>query len=232
MTFDGIDRRALMQRALLLVGAAALPGGTEALAAVAKSAKPKPKLDAAHFALLSAVSDTIVPKTDTPGALEAGVPKLVDEVVANWATPQHRAEMIAALDKIDSLAREEHQRGFAALTAEQRTAVLTPHDIQALKAPPKPATPPVAPQIDKAPTKIDPKVGRAKQEPAGGITSMMSPRFADPGYGKLKELIVMLFYCTETALTHELAYEHNPGVWQPSMPITPTTRPWGGNALI
>jgi hypothetical protein len=57
---------------------------------------------------------------------------------------------------------------------------------------------------------------------------MMGARFANPGYGKLKELIVVLYYYSEPALTSELAYIHAPGEWQPSMPITPTTRPWGG----
>lgn len=220
MTFDGIDRRALLQRALLLVGAAALPGGTQALAAAAKSAKRQ--LDAPHYALLTAVADTIVPKTDTPGAVEVGVPKYVDALLGTWASPQRRTEITGALDVIDRLAREKHGRGFAQLAAEERLAVLTPHDIAALK--------PAA----AAPTKVDPKVGRAKQEPVQtrSLPSMMNPSYADPGYGKLKELVVVVFYYSETALTHDLAYEHAPGAWEPSTPLTPTTRPWGGAGLV
>jgi len=104
--------------------------------------------------------------------------------------------------------------------------VLAPHDAAALK--PAPATPPPAIPIGAAPTTVDPNYGRPKQEAAQSMMERMSPRYADPGYGKLKELIVLLFYYSEAALTHDLAYEHAPGQWQPSIPITPTTRPWGG----
>lgn len=220
MTFDGIDRRALLQRALLLVGAAALPGGTQALAAAVKSAKRQ--LDAPHYALLTAVADTILPKTATPGAVEVGVPQYIDALLGTWATPQSKAKIVGTLDAIDRLAREQHQRGFAQLTPAEREAVLTPYDVAALKPAPAP------------PTKADPKVGRAKQEPvqARSMSSLRSPAYADAGYGKLKELVVTVFYYSETALTHDLAYEHAPGAWEPSTPLTPTTRPWGGAGLI
>ena len=229
MNFDpGIDRRSLLQRAFLLVGAAALPGGAEALAAAVKSGKRQ--LDAPHYALLTAFADTVLPKTDTPGAVEVGVPQYVDALIGVWASPERRVALTGALEKLDSLARESRQRGFAALTPAERAEVLAPHDVAALKQLPK-TSPPAIP-VGAAPTTVDPQVARPKEEPVQGSALMAGPRFADPGYGKLKELVVVVFYCSETALTHDLAYEHAPGEWQPSIPITPDTRPWGGLGLI
>lgn len=224
----GMDRRALLQRAALLLGAAAMPGGAEALAAAVSSGKRN--LDAPHYAVLAALADTIIPKTATPGALDVGVPQTVDAMLGTWAAPARRETIINALDKIDALAREQHQRGFAALTPAEREAVLIPHDAAALK--PAPPTPPPAIPVGAAPTTVDPNYGRAKQDPPQSMADRLSPRFADPGYGKLKELIVVGFYYSESALTHDLAYEHSPGVWEPSMPITPATRPWGGAGLV
>jgi hypothetical protein len=86
--------------------------------------------------------------------------------------------------------------------------------------------------VGVAPTTVDPNYGKPKQEAAQSTADAYSPQFANPGYGKLKELIVVAFYCSETALTHDLAYEHAPGEWQPSIPITPATRPWGGLSFI
>lgn len=220
----GLDRRTLLQRALFLAGAAVLPGGVEALAAAAKSGTHN--LDPAHYAVLTALADTIVPKTDSPGALDAGVPEKIDALLGNWASPKRRAELTGALEKIDQLAREKYQRGFAALAPAERLAVLIPHDAAALK--PAPPTPPPALPVGAAPTTVDPNYGRAKQEPAQSMAERMSPRFSDAGYGKLKELVVVLYYISEPGLTHDLAYEHAPGEWQPSIPITPATRPWGG----
>jgi len=207
----GMDRRTLLGRALALAGVAALPGGAEALAAAVQGGKRQ--LEPARYALLGAVADTIVPTTTTPGAVAAGVPAVVDALLGDWASPPRRAELIGALDTIDGLARAKYQRGFVALTPAERTEVLTPYDVQALKPPPPP---------------VDPLTGKPKQDTSQSLMDRMSPRYADPGYGKLKELIVVGFYYSETALTHDLAYEHAPGEWQPSIPITPSTRPWGG----
>lgn len=221
---SGMDRRTLLQRALVLAGATMLPGGVEALAAAVQSSKRQ--LDPARYALLVALSDTIVPKTATPGAVEAQVPETVDALLGTWASPKRKAELLAALDKIDQLARTENQKSFAALTPAERAAVLAPHDAAALK--PAPPTSPPAIPIGAASTTVDPNTGKPKQEAPQSNSFMQGPRFTDPGYGKLKELIVVVFYISETALTHDLAYEHAPGEWQPSIPITPSTRPWGG----
>jgi hypothetical protein len=230
----GMDRRALLQRALMLTGAAMLPGGAQALAAAAKSGKRT--LSPARYAVLTALADTIVPKTDTAGALDAEVPARFDALVGVWANPEHKAEIIGAIDKIDSEARAKQGKGFAALSPAERATFLTPYDIAALKTPP--AGPPPAPaapstlSVGKTATTVDPNYGKPKQEAAVPITRQMAPRVTDPGYSRVKELIVVLYYISELALTQELTYEHAPGEWQPSVPLTPTTRPSGGIAPI
>jgi hypothetical protein len=224
MDYAGMDRRTLLQRALLLAGVAVLPGSVEALAASVEGGKRQ--LDSGRYALLVALADTIVPRTATPGAVDAGVPEVVDALLGTWASPKRKAELVGALDKLDLVAKQSDPRGFVALTPAERAAVLAPHDAAALK--PAPPTLPPAIPVGAAPTTVDPNYGKAKQEPPQSVVDRMSPRFADPGYGKLKELIVVVFYYSEAALTHDLAYEHAPGQWQPSIPITPSTRPWGG----
>ncbi len=219
MTSISMDRRALLQRALLVVGAAMMPGGAEALAQAVSSGVRQ--LDPPHYELLTALADTIIPKTGTPGAVEAGVPQVVDALLGNWASPPRRAELIAALETVDRLARQQMGMSFAALSPTEREAVLTPHDAAALK--PAPPSPPPA-----IPVAADPNPARPRREPTQSFMDKMSPHYADPGYGKLKELIVVAFYYSQSALTHDLAYEQIPGQWLPSIPITPSTRPWGG----
>jgi gluconate 2-dehydrogenase gamma chain len=187
-----MDRRELLQRAMLLVGAALSPLGSDALAAA------KTELDRTRLALLSAVVDTLIPKTDTPGAVEAGVPQHFEALLHQWASPTRRAELIAALDAIDELAQQKQRRSFASLTPNERHELLAAYDAAALQ--------------------------RAASGPGA--------RFVDPAYAKMKELIVVLFYVSETALTHELTYEHTPGEWRPSVPVTPATRAVGGVGLI
>lgn len=207
MTITSMDRRSLLESALLLMGVTATASfSTEAFAKAAAS--PKPFLDQKSFTLLSAIADTIIPKTDTPGAVDAHVPAKFDALLVNWASPEHRVMLADALASIDAVAREKQGKGFAELTPDQRKELLSAHDIAGLK--PVPRT-----------------------EKLTGMRAMMAgPSVADPGYAKLKELIVLLYYYSEEALTTELVYEHVPGGWTPSVKVTPETRATGGLGMF
>lgn len=196
-----LGRRAMLQRALLLMGATAAGATSAAIAAPAADAKPY--LEAPMFSVLSAVADTLIPRTDTPGAVDVRVPALFDSLLVNWASVQRRQELTGALAKVDQLALSQEGKGFAALPAAVRETILKAHEATAMKIVPNPA--------------------------GEGIKAMLSgPAYADPGYGKLKELVVLLYYLSEPALTQELTYVHAPGEWKPSIPVTPDTRPAAG----
>jgi hypothetical protein len=116
------------------------------------------------------------------------------------------------------------------LEPSERHELLTAHDLAALQ----PAAGASGSNYVPAPPKstVDPNYGKAKQEPPQNNSSLLGARYTDPAYAKLKELIVVLFYLSETALTQELIYEHTPGAWQPSVPITPATRGVGGLGVV
>ena len=207
-TFDKItletDRRKLISRIALLIGAAALP--VDVLAAPRHSAKRY--LTPVQFTLLCAVADTLVPVTDTPGALAARVPANFDGLLSHWASAETRTKLTDALARIDVFARSETGHAFPALPAEQRHAVLVKHDLAALKP---------VPRTDKL----------------SGIAAMMAgPSVVDQGYARLKDLLVTLYYASEIGLTAELVYEHVPGKWVPSLKITPEMRPYASVGFI
>lgn len=205
---EGLNRRSLMARALMLMGASMTPSLIdEALAAPRKKAKRI--LSPAQFKTLSAVADTIVPKTDTPGAVETGVAASLDGLLANWASASTRKLLIGAITDIDGLAKTLGKKSFAALTPAARLSALTDFDKAALKP---------VPRKDKL----------------TGLAAMMGPpSVANAGYALLKDLIVSLHYASEAALTRgELVYEHVPGEWQPSLKITPGMRPFASVGLL
>ena len=197
-----LDRRALMARILFIVGATTFTGiGPDAFA---KSTRRSRRYFATPaFKLLEAVADTIIPRTETPGAVDAGVTKLVDAMLRNWASESRRTEITQALLQIDNKAKQIHSISFISLELITRHQLLAAHDIEALKVKPG--------------------------KPARGTPSLTSgPSHSDPGYAKLKELIVLLYYMSEPALTQELSYVHSPGEWIPSIPVTTETRPAAG----
>lgn len=202
----------MLERMMYLVGAVgtatALP--VEALAKPAGQTRKKQKrfLDAARFATMSAICDTIIPQTDTPGAVAAGVPANFDGMLANWASPQRQQVLVGAIAEIDALAFATEQAGFAALGAVKRHNLLSAHDIAALKAVPR------------------------KEKLDGMAALLAGPSVANPGYSKMKELMVLLYYYSEIGLTHELVYEHVPGGWTPSVKVTPATRQTGALGMF
>ena len=85
-------------------------------------------LSAAQMALVTALADTILPRTETPGAVDVGVPAFVDLLVAEWYPDDERRDLLAGLDALDGRARTAGQKPFAELDAAGRTAVLAAVD--------------------------------------------------------------------------------------------------------
>ena len=204
----GLSRRSLMQRAILLVGATVAVGACDMLPGAGNDKDFA--LDASQFALLSAVAGTIVPKTDTSGAIEAGVPKTFEGLLRDWASAVTREGMLGALGRIDEAAKKDGGMGFAELDGTARAKLLAAHDAAALAE---------DPEGEAIPTAIS-------FVPGGGT------KLHDMNYSRMKELLVTLYYYSEPGLTEELHYEHNPGAWEPSIPVTEETRPWGGLGLM
>lgn len=80
---------------------------------------------AAQMALVAAYSDRIVPKTDTPGAIEAGVPDFVEMMVGDWFNADERAAFITGVDAVDAYSQATYKKPFAKLKAAQQDAAIT-----------------------------------------------------------------------------------------------------------
>jgi hypothetical protein len=74
--------------------------------------------------VISRLADLVIPETETPGALAAGVPAYIDSVVGGNAELQ--SMLRSGLRALDQRSRDEHGKGFLALTEEQQIAVLSP----------------------------------------------------------------------------------------------------------
>lgn len=191
-----MDRRGLIQRAMLLLGATALSSCD-----FLPGSKTAASLSADRLKLLDAFADTLIPVTDTPGALAAGVPKTLAQMFTDWASDDTREALSGALDRIEAAARKATGKGFAELDPAARQSFLAGHDKAALVAVPPPANAP-------------------KGNPFAPVVSVV-----DNGYHRLKQIVAVLYYVSEIALTKELVYEHVPGGWTSSVKVTPETRP-------
>lgn len=119
-----LDRRTLLAGAVFLVGGTltGLPGD---LLAEAPGAQPR-FFTPAQFAILDAVVDIIIPRTDTPGARDAGVSAFIDGMMTRWASPEHKLLYAALIDDIDLRAG-----GLIALAAPARIEAVRAYDAAA-----------------------------------------------------------------------------------------------------
>jgi glucoside 3-dehydrogenase (cytochrome c) hitch-hiker subunit len=90
------------------------------------SAGPRPTngLSDAHLALVRAIADEVIPRTDTPGASDVGVPAFVDVIVSENFDDAARATFLAGLDAIDAKARADAGSPLADLAPDERSAVI------------------------------------------------------------------------------------------------------------
>jgi gluconate 2-dehydrogenase gamma chain len=86
----------------------------------------------ARFALLSppqagvvsAVAEIMIPRTDTPGAIDTGVPQFIDRVLKDVYTEVDRQRYVAGLATFDAAAQREYGGKFVALQGPQQVALV------------------------------------------------------------------------------------------------------------
>lgn len=85
----------------------------------------KPVFTDAQRQLVSALSERVLPATDTPGAIAAGVPEYIEKLLADWSYPQDREPIVRGLDAIDARSHADFKVPAAHATAAQHDALLT-----------------------------------------------------------------------------------------------------------
>ena len=118
-----VRRRAALARLAAL--AAAGSGWTlESLAQTLAAQPRRQSLETRARRTLAAAADVIVPRTETPGALQAGVPQFVAAVYASWMTDGERERFAAGLAALDARARAAQRRSYASCRAAERAGLL------------------------------------------------------------------------------------------------------------
>ena len=125
-----------LNRRAMLLGAVLLVGGAAALTRFSRSSTAKsargPAFSADQFALLEQVTEVIIPVTDTPGAIGAGVPVFIRDLLLNWGSEQSRAEIVQVLEAIEQRTWSKHGSGFLELPDSQRLELMRAYDEQSV----------------------------------------------------------------------------------------------------
>jgi hypothetical protein len=120
---SAIGRREAIRRAALLAGVVLSP----AWLTVVERARPAAQalyLTPAQIALASAVADRILPRTETPGAADVGVPAFIDLLYGEYMTEAERQMLTNGLADVEAAAKSTHGASFSTLTADLQDVML------------------------------------------------------------------------------------------------------------
>jgi gluconate 2-dehydrogenase gamma chain len=87
-----VNRRELLKTISLLIGGAVSGSLTRTVFASGSGRRTpvKPVFDDATRSMVTIIAELIIPTTDTPGAIAAGVPDFVEMMVGDWYTNSER----------------------------------------------------------------------------------------------------------------------------------------------
>jgi len=128
-----MNRREALNRVALLLGGT-IVGGTVFLegckTADKKMAVGLP-LTKEQIAFLDEVAETIIPKTDTPGAKDAQVGQFMQTMVTDCYDEKDQKVFLEGITKIDEASDKAFKKDFMTITPEQRKELLTSIDKEA-----------------------------------------------------------------------------------------------------
>jgi len=146
---------------------------------------------------LSLVADLIIPETDTPGAIAAGVPDFIDQIVSNWYTETERQIFLDGLVAINARCQSVYGQEFVHCTVRQQTEALSHFEAQA----------------------------RGYKPPPRDMFDRTDPEDT-PFFSKIKELTAYGYYTSEIGATQELRWVPMPGEYLVDYPVSKAGRSW------
>ncbi len=238
-----ITRRAALERIAIFVGGAlsapvmaGVLGGCRAENGAAPAALEA--LDTDQHNLLVALTDHIIPATDTPGAREAGVPAFIDKMLADWFSDEDRQRFFDGLADVDAHAQQAHGARFAALTPEQQVALMTALDQAAYGTAPVAEDPIDQEDVAESAQQGTDAMQRERQEQIAGGPEIGGDPQAEmpddepaapdgpPFFRTLKELTVAGYYTSKIGMTEELQWLAAPGRFSGDIPLAEVGRAW------
>lgn len=135
-----MNRRDAIKRTTLLLGSTL---SASAILGVMSGCKADPTLTwesqfltPAEGNIVEQMAERIIPKTDTPGAIDAGVPSFIDQMLAGYYSGKEQSMFRKALAQVDEDSNSAYGKSFVELTAQQQDELLGRYDEEAFGSQP------------------------------------------------------------------------------------------------
>jgi gluconate 2-dehydrogenase gamma chain len=153
--------------------------------------------------IVAAMAEVVIPRTDTPGAIDAGVPKFLELMVALWLKDDERAIFDAGVNDIETRIPREFGKPFDALNAEEQLQIM-----QALE-------------------------DAASDHPWYSFANTQREYISDaPFICQFKELTLWGFFTSEAGGSQVLRWDPMPMYFDGEVPLGPQDSSWSSMFLI
>lgn len=204
-----MNRRELLQQ-MALIGAGTLMGSVAnaALGGTPLHTAPSPAIfNSNQSKVVAQLAERIIPTTDTPGAIAAGVPAFIERMVGEWYTATERNIFNEGLAAFDVYCRQQYVRAAHACRPEQHDAALQHFE----------------------------KLASEYRSPFAGNAAALMVGMTDentPFFTKLKELTVLGYYTSEVGATQELRYDVMPMTYDGDVDFGPNDRAYSAGNIM
>lgn len=150
----------------------------------------------AQRAQVAMIAEAIIPKTDTPGAIEAGVPAWIEVIVKDCFDEVDQGIIVEGLADLALRCQKAHGKSIDQLSGEEQVAFLTQMHKETLAE----------------------KRAREKDEEKEKQRRTFLEQF--------KDLTKLCYCSSEVGATEAFDYQLVPGKWVASMPLEPGQKAW------
>lgn len=192
-----MNRRIAIRNMALIIGSVAV------LPSCLNDKKGKPvvelktlKIDADQEAVVNSLTDTILPKTDIPGALDLGINLFVFKMLDDCTGKEQQETFTAGLKEFDDAANKKYGKSFSQCTAAERTAFVTTLERQ-MK---------------------DEQAAMAKTAADKNVKPKEAPKM-NTFYGMVKGQTVFGYTTSQYFMTKQIVYELVPGRYNAMFPV-------------
>jgi gluconate 2-dehydrogenase gamma chain len=198
-----MNRRDVLQRAAMVLGYA-ITGPS--LVGILQGCKATPELafNPTFFTkeqalVVAELAEVILPKTDTPGAKDAGVPAFIDQMLKNVYSEESQKAFVKNLEAFDNEARETFGSSFAGCNESERVELVKKHHEVAF-------------------------AGGVEKRSHGFWNAAVTE--SKPFILEFKELTIVGFFTSEAGATQVLQYKAVPGPYKGCVPLADVGRSW------
>ncbi|MFM9838701.1 MAG: gluconate 2-dehydrogenase subunit 3 family protein [Cyclobacteriaceae bacterium] len=197
-----MNRREVLQKTALVLGYAVTG---PALVGIMNGCKATPELNykpqfftEEQAAIISELAEIIMPKTDTPGAKDVGVPAFIDSMLFEVYSKEKQQKFLKGLEEFDEGAKKTFGENFVECKPEEKVAHVKKHHDAALST-------------------SDKKSSWGWWSAAGDDK---------PFILKIKELTLLGFFTSEPGSTQVLQYNQVPGPFKGCVPLKEVGKTW------